>query len=469
MLSGIRCSLTIIALTLLAHGSSLFAGSSPEITWRTNKTVDAKIDGCPLDKLLARVATLSGWKVFVEPGLDQSISVQFKNVPQGEALKLFLGNLNYALVPQKTGSPKLLVYRNSIGDATNPVAPEGKPKNWLANEIILTVSPDSKTDVEKLAKELGGKIVAKSDGLNAYRLQFDSAEAAQSAREKLSQTEGLGLQDNYAFDRPADSASGSPSLASMFPIDPKPVADGKQITVALVDTPIQPLEGKMKDFILPSIHVTDAPSSLPNDPTHATSMAETLLNSMALVRDVSSSDSASSSNLGSVRILPVDIYGNSPTTTTFEVAQGLYKAMQANPNVINLSLGGTGDSPMVEYLLQMAKEKNILVLASAGNSPTTDPTWPAASPYVLAVTAATYNGDLASYANRGDFVDLKAPGTSRISYNGLTYISTGTSTATAFMSGQAAALRANGLNSSQTADLLLKNWNVNLPPVRVKP
>jgi hypothetical protein len=373
------------------------------------------------------------------------------------------GNLNYALVPQKDGPSKLLVYRNSLSDATAAVSPEtAKAKNWLANEIILTVSPDSKADIEKLAKELGGKVVAKSDGLNAYRLQFDSAEQAQAAREKLAQNEGLGVQDNYAFDRPDNPGAGAASPASMFPIDPKPVADGKQITVALVDTPVQALEGKMKDFMLPSIHVTDAPGNLPNDPTHATSMAETLLYSMALVRDVSESGSAS--NLGSVRILPVDIYGSSPTTTTFEVAQGLYKAIQANPNIINLSLGGTGDSPMVEYLLEMAKQKQILVLASAGNTPTTDPTWPAASPYVMAVTAANYNGELASYANRGSFVDVKAPGTSRINYNGLTYISTGTSTATAFMSGQAAALRANGFNFMQTSDMLLKNWNVNLPP-----
>jgi hypothetical protein len=245
------------------------------------------------------------------------------------------------------------------------------------------------------------------------------------------------------------------------------VGDGKQITVALVDTPIQPLEGKMKDFILPSVHVTDSPSNFPNDPTHATSMAETLLNSMALVRALSATGNGADSNLGSVRILPVDIYGNSPTTTTFEVAQGLYTAIQSNPNVINLSLGGTGDSPMVEYLLEMAKQKQILVLASAGNTPTTDPTWPAASPYVMAVTATSYNGDLAPYANRGDFVDVKAPGSSRITFNGLTYISTGTSTATAFMSGQAAALRAQGYSYSQTADLLLQNWNVNR--TRTKP
>src|SRR5207237_4970229 len=137
----------------------------------------------------------------------------------------------------------------------------------------------------KLASELGGKVAAKSEGLNAYRLQFPDAQSAQDAREKLAARQGFETQDNYSFDRPiAPTASASSSLAAMFPIDPKPVTRDGQITVALVDTPMQPLEGKMKDFVLPSIHVSDAPDSLPSDPTHATSMAETLLNSMIFTK-----------------------------------------------------------------------------------------------------------------------------------------------------------------------------------------
>src|SRR5262249_1696089 len=147
-------------------------------------------------------------------------------------------------------------------------------------------------------------------------------------------------QDNYAFDRPTVANRATVSPAAMFPIDPKPVGRGDQITVALIDTPVQPLDGKMKDFILPSVHITDAPATLPEDPTHATSMAETLLNSMIFTKGASSD----SSKLGNVRVLPIDIYGSDSSTTTFEVAQGLYKAIQSGAQVVNLSLGGTGES-----------------------------------------------------------------------------------------------------------------------------
>ena len=53
----------------------------------------------------------------------------------------------------------------------------------------------------------------------------------------------------------------------------------------------------------------------------------------------------------------------------------------------------------------------ILFFAAAGNVPTTAPTYPAANPFVYAVTAADSYGHPASDANTGEFVDLIAPGT----------------------------------------------------------
>ena len=428
------------------------------LVWHKNKTADGRIENVPLPKVLSRLASLSGWGILLQPGLEQNISARFQNSSHADALKLILGDLSYALVPQPGGGSRLYVYKTSLRDATTLVRPDrdGRPTNWLENELILSLAPGSKQDVNQLAAELGGKVVAKADSLNAYRLEFPDAESAEAAREKIATRDDLASHDNYAFDQPQISGSGSPSPEALFPLDTKPVSRGDQVTVALVDTAIQPLSGKMQDFILAPIYIRDQPTSLPTDPTHATSMAQTLLNSMAFTQE-----NGSSGNLGNVRIQPIDIYGNSGSTTTFEVAQGLHRAIQSGAQVINLSLGGTGQSPMVDYLLEMAQKKEILVFASAGNSPTTDPTYPAANPNTIAVTAADWQGNIASYANRGNFVDVKAPGTSRIYYNGQAYMSTGTSTATAFISGQAAALTARGFGATQTANSILNNYNVN--------
>ena len=449
--------LWLAALALLLGSFSIFAVALPEksiaLSWRKNKTADAQIESVPLAKVLSRLSTETGWKIFLQPGLNETVSAQFQNVSQGEALKLLLGDLSYAFVPQSGGGAKLYVYKTSIKDATSLIRPDlaSRPKNWLANELILSLAPGSKQDIDRLAAELGGKVVAKSDALNAYRVEFPDAASAEAAREKIANREDVAYHDNYGFDRPQVAGSGSPSPESLFPLDATPVTRGDQVTVALVDTAIQTLNGKMQEFILPSVHIRDTPTAFPQDPTHATSMAQTVLNSMALNQENSAS--------GKVRILPIDVYGSAGSTTTFEVAQGLHYAIKSGAQVINLSLGGTGQSPMVDYLLEMANRKQILVLASAGNSPTTDPTYPAANPYTIAVTATDWQGNIAPYANRGSFVDLKAPGTSKVYYNGQGYLSTGTSTATAYMSGQAAALTAAGYNSAQASSALLKNYS----------
>jgi len=69
--------------------------------------------------------------------------------------------------------------------------------------------------------------------------------------------------------------------------------------------------------------------------------------------------------------------------------------------------------------------------------------FPAAYPDVLAVTAAGHNGQAASYANTGEFVDVMVPGRSFIEYQGTTYMINGTSASAAYVSGLAASISAN--------------------------
>ena len=84
--------------------------------------------------------------------------------------------------------------------------------------------------------------------------------------------------------------------------------------------------------------------------------------------------------------------------------------------------------------------RGVLFIAAAGNEPVKTPTYPAAYPEVVAVTASDRNGNLASYANRGDFVDTIAPGGSIITFGGQQYFIAGTSASTAYASGIAAAI-----------------------------
>jgi subtilisin family serine protease len=150
----------------------------------------------------------------------------------------------------------------------------------------------------------------------------------------------------------------------------------------------------------------------------------------------------------------VDVYGKNPQTTSFDVISGVYKALNAGANVINMSLGGDAESPLLQKLIEDAHRQGVIFVGAAGNQPTTNPTFPAAYPEVIAVTAGDRKGNIAAYANRGDFVDVIAPGTSLVDFNDQTYLITGTSAATAYISGAVAAARAAGKSPQETEALI---------------
>ena len=159
-------------------------------------------------------------------------------------------------------------------------------------------------------------------------------------------------------------------------------------------------------------------------------MAETILNAVQ----------QNTGGKTSIKMLPVDVYGCNDSTSTFDVATGIYDAVQGGANVINLSLGGPGDSTFLHTLIQNAAKQGVVFFGAAGNQPVTTPEYPAAYPEVEAVTAGSGPGQIADYANRGSFVDLMLPGTSIVPYDGQSWAVTGTSTATAYATGIAAGL-----------------------------
>jgi hypothetical protein len=280
---------------------------------------------------------------------------------------------------------------------------------------------------------LHGKITGELGSLNAYRLEFADEAAAQSARQALqSATDVAAATSNYYLDQPPDTipvdASGSP-----FNLKAQNPPDSGKIVVGLVDMPVQNLSPAMQQFLLPSVSVAgpDADINDQTTPTHGTSMAEMLLQQMGV-----------SGTATSARILPVDVYGANTSTTSFDVAEGIAAAVNQGANVINLSLGGDNDSPILHAEIQQAHSQGVEFFAAAGNTPVTTPTYPAAYSEVVSVTAVQPDGSPASYANRGSFVEVGAPGNGLVNYDSYAWMVTGTSTSTALMTGAFAAAAA---------------------------
>jgi hypothetical protein len=420
-------------LALLA--AAAVAPAADTLVWdKAKDRVTADIRGWQLPEALARIAADTGWQVYVESNTTHAVSAKFKDLPAGEALRFMLGDLNFALVPETNASPRLFVFRTSMQKATQLVSPapvrtvSDAHTNRVPDELIVRLKPGARID--DLARLLGARVIGRIDGLNAYRLQFNDAAAVDAARGQLDANPDVaGTDYNYYVDRPPPVEALMSSSLPPLQLQLNPPSGSGRVVVGLVDTAVQPLGDQLDKFLLKAISVAGDPVTSDNSPTHGTAMAETILRSLQ----------AATKGSTSVQILPVDVYGPNANTTTYDVALGVVQAVNNGATVLNLSLGGAGDSTTLSDLLKSVSDRGIPIFAAAGNQPVTTPFYPAADPGVIAVTAVD-QGQIASYANRGSFVDLAAPGSSVVYLGGQPYLVQGTSASAAYVSGAAAGL-----------------------------
>lgn len=146
-------------------------------------------------------------------------------------------------------------------------------------------------------------------------------------------------------------------------------------------------------------------------------------------------------------VLPVKVLNYNNAGTWSSVAQGILFATDHGARVINLSLGATVSSKTLEAAISYAVERNVLIVAAAGNMGTDRKFYPAALDNVLAVSATDANDQRWALSNMGDYVDLAAPGHAVYStyydlqnyYSGYNYMS-GTSMAAPHVAGLAGLL-----------------------------
>jgi len=431
------CLKTICLLGLLLGGiGCAHAGGTNCLVWlAAGDSVTADLHGEALWPLLTDIAHQTGWHIFVEPGIDRKADVKFSGLTSGDALKKLLGDLNYAFVPKTNEADQLYIFATTMRAATQRVnvATTNKPAiaKHVPNELLLKLKPG--TDIDALAKSLGAKVTGRNDKLGIYRLQFPDAAAADAALASLKNNGDVAaVEYNYILDPPA-----APQKLANAPIGPvsltlNPPGDSGRVIVGLIDTPIQPLGADLQKFLLAPVSVTgDTVDLSGTDPTHATGMAETMLRAMAAQGGGTSAE-----------ILPVDVYGNSATATSWNVALGVQAAVDGGATVLSMSLGGTTDSSILSGVIQSAETAGIVVFAATGNNGANTVNYPAADPGVIAV-AATSGNQLAPYSNYGAGTAIALPGASVVYLGGSAWVVQGTSPATALAAGIAAGAKSN--------------------------
>jgi len=215
------------------------------------------------------------------------------------------------------------------------------------------------------------------------------------------------------------------------------------VTVAVIDTGVDMDHEDLVGRVLPGYNmITGAVDSRNTDDNSVSGHGTHVAGVIAAVYD-NGLGIASVTGGFPVQILPIKVLDAAGIGTMYDVAQGIYKAVEQGADIINLSLGARlPDYPLtLADAVKYALDRGVLVVAAAGNEGDDyEGFYPASLPGVTAVEASGQDHDLAAFSNSG--VYFTAPGVDILSTlpNDSYGTMSGTSQAAAFTSGTAALL-----------------------------
>lgn len=118
-------------------------------------------------------------------------------------------------------------------------------------------------------------------------------------------------------------------------------------------------------------------------------------------------------------IMPLRVLSCQGFGQVADIADSIRFAADNGAQVINMSLGGPAPSKVMDRAIKYAHQKDVTIVAAAGNGGARKPSYPAAYDHVIAVAATQYDQHTTFYSQWGDYVDIAAPGgNTRVDQNG---------------------------------------------------
>lgn len=178
---------------------------------------------------------------------------------------------------------------------------------------------------------------------------------------------------------------------------------GADRTIAVIDTGIAVVPDLKETQFVPGYDFVNNRENAEDDNGHGTHVAGTI---------------AQSTNNGygvagvayQAKLMPLKVLSDTGSGTVADIAEAIRFAADHGADVVNLSLGGFGDSHVLKEAIDYAHQKGVVIVAAAGNSNANAAAFPARYSNVIAVAALDATGNKAPYSNFGAGVDIAAPG-----------------------------------------------------------
>lgn len=301
-------------------------------------------------------------------------------------------------------------YAAPQADGRPPETAARDPEQFEPGEVLV-VSPDIQAAraLEARAGELGLGIkrrrILKQLGMVVSVLRVPEGTRVAVAMQQLQRLDGkLALDANHRY-RLSGNAGSSAAVLQQIAWGRITPACGRGIRLGMIDT--------LVDTRHPSLNkaqvVTKSllPLGLENaGPHHATAIASILVGRPG-------NPSGVRGLLPGARLYNAGVFrqrGDASDTTAELILSALNWLLDQRVHAINISIAGEPNR-LLQHAVGVAQKKGPVLVAAAGNDgPSASPTYPAAWPGVIAVTAVDARARIYRHANRGEFVDFAAPG-----------------------------------------------------------